>query len=99
MARKELSRFEVNKEARRILASNSVDMRSVQISASSRTINLSGSLTKDPSGELSAQTVSNITKELHSIPGITSVTSDLDNWDISGDSIKSKEKKKTQKEK
>lgn len=85
-----LSRFEINKQVRRILSGNGVNMREVQISASGRSVNLSGSLLKDPSGQLTASTVSNIAKELFTIPGISSISSDLENWDINGESIKAK---------
>jgi hypothetical protein len=86
---KKLSRMESNKEARRILVRNMVDLCYCQYSCCGRDVRLTGSLYKTDGSPLSASQVEAIINDFgRFLPGFC-VVGDLDNWSFSSDHITS----------
>jgi len=97
--KKKQSRFEVNKEVRRALVRNNVDMTKLSYSCAGRNLRLSGSLMRDNGGEFTAMMIEKMVGDITST-GL-SVISELDNWNIIEGSISKiggggEEKKKPQ---
>jgi hypothetical protein len=77
---KKQSRFEVNKEVRRALVKNNVDLTKLSYSCAGRNLKLSGSLVRDNGGDFSAMMIEKMVEEI-SKTGLY-IISDLDNWNI-----------------
>ncbi len=77
---KKQSRFEVNKEVRRALVRNNVDMTKLSYSCAGRNLRLSGSLQRDNGGEFTAMMIEKMVDDI-SKTGLY-IISELDNWNI-----------------
>ncbi|MCO4795399.1 MAG: hypothetical protein KC493_16890 [Bacteriovoracaceae bacterium] len=94
------SRFEVNKEVRRALVRNNVDMTKLSYSCAGRNLRISGSLLKDDGRDFTAMSIEKLVEDIGK-SGLY-IISELDNWNITDGSVskiggdKEKEKKKAQ---
>ena len=79
MRKQKLSRAEQNKEVRRILSKNDVDLSEVQVSCSGTRISLYGTLLKRSGEPFAHEALSNMLSELERFGR---VSSELTNWDL-----------------
>jgi hypothetical protein len=79
MRKQKLSRAEQNKEVRRILSKNDVDLGEIQVSCSGTRISMYGTLLKRTGTNFSHEALSNMLSELERVGR---VTSELTNWDL-----------------
>lgn len=79
MKKNKLSRAEQNKEVRRILSKNDVDMTEVQVSCSGTRISMYGTLLKRNGEDFIHEALSNMLSELERFGR---VSSELTNWDL-----------------
>lgn len=84
---RKLSRLEANKEARRVLTRNGVDLSYAQYSVSGREIRLTGWLCHQDSSNFSSHQVELIVQDcIRALPGYL-IAGDFDNWRFSSDYI------------
>lgn len=83
----QVSRFEVNRKVRVVIARHDGDLTRIDYSFMGRTVYLSGELTK-PDREYSAREIESIAADILAIPEVIDVIFDLNNWIVesSGDS-------------
>lgn len=97
MKKEKPSRFEVNKEVRRALIRNNVDMTRLSYSCAGRNLRISGSLMKDDGRDFTAMNIEKMVDDINK-SGLY-IISELDNWNITEGSVSKiggeKEKKKT----
>lgn len=86
--KKKISRLESNKAIRQALVRNSVDLASIQFSCAGKCVTLSGSLKKQSGTEFTSKGVEALVGDLQK-SGMQ-ISSDLDNWNISGSGISKK---------
>ena len=86
MSRK-LSRMEANKEVRRILNRNGVDLTYTQYSVGGMDVRLTGWLCRTDSSDFSANKVETMIQEFQRVLPGYSVTGDFDNWSFTTDHI------------
>ena len=84
---RKLSRLEANKEARRVLNRNSVDLSYVQYSVVGTDIRLTGWLCKVDNSEFSTHQIEILIQEFQRrLPG-HSISGEMDNWKFTSDYI------------
>ena len=86
MSRK-LSRMEANKEVRRILNRNGVDLTYTQYSVGGMDVRLTGWLCRSDTTDFSANKVETMIQEFQRVLPGYSVTGDFDNWSFTTDHI------------
>ncbi len=87
MTIRKMSRMEANKEVRRILNRNGVDLCYTQYSVCGMDIRLTGWLCKSDTSDFNASQIETLVQECQRyLPGYT-VTGDFDNWSFSTDHI------------
>lgn len=84
VAKPKVSKAQVSKEVRRILARYQVDLTYIHFSASIHTIHLSGYLIKASGYDFSASVVQTLTNELLKIGAIRC---ELENWHIGNEGV------------
>ena len=97
MAKKKYSRLEINRMVRRFLVQNTIDLTQLNFSSSIRSIRLYGRMVKTTGRELKIKEVENLIRSLETIPGISDLQFDLENWKISSGSITPKGHKREKK--
>lgn len=84
---RKLSRLEANKEARRVLSRNGVNLSYAQYSVSGREIRLTGWLCHQDNSNFNAHEIEMIVQELlRVLPGFL-IAGDFENWKFSSDYI------------
>jgi hypothetical protein len=86
MSRK-LSRMEANKEVRRVLNRNGVDLTYTQYSVGGMDVRLTGWLCRTDGNDFSANKVETMIQEFQRVLPGYSVTGDFDNWSFTTDHI------------
>lgn len=83
----EVSRYEVNRNVRTVLARNDADLTRIDYSFMGNTVYLNGDLVK-PDRDFSAQEIAAIAREISALPHVRDIQFDLNNWIVasSGDS-------------
>lgn len=82
MAKEKLSRYEINRLVRRVLASHAVDLAQISFSTSGATVYVYGMLLKDPDQPFKASEVSNLVKDLEKVQDVQNIHFEVDNWKI-----------------
>ena len=84
---KKMTRMESNKEARRVLNRNGVNLSHCQCSCFGKEIRLTGNLLKQDDSDFNGGMVESLIQDFQSaLPGYV-ISGDLDNWKFSSDHI------------
>lgn len=78
----QISRYETNRNVKRVLARHAVDLNELQYSCSGKTVSLYGNLKKDPEGDFTPPKIETIVSEILDLPHVNSIHFVLDNWNI-----------------
>lgn len=81
----EFFRYETNRRVKQILVSHNIDVTRINYSCVKRTIHFYGSLSKLTQEDLSLPNIEALVTELMSLPHISNLQFDLDNWFISAE--------------
>jgi len=87
--KKSLSKMEVTKTVKKILKIHNADQTQLSLSCSPRGVRITGYLIKENGKDFYAKGIENIIRDITSIRGISMLTWELDNWQISGSNIQS----------
>ena len=78
----QFSRYEINRNVKRILVRHAVDLMALQFYCSGETVYLSGKLKKEPKGEFSPAQIEVMIRELTSLPYVKNLQFELNNWNL-----------------
>jgi len=78
----QFSRYEINRNVKRILVRHAVDLMALQFYCSGETVYLSGKLKKEPKGEFNPAQIETMVKELTALPYVKNLQFDLSNWNL-----------------
>ncbi|KQC06080.1 MAG: hypothetical protein APR62_08505 [Smithella sp. SDB] len=81
----EFFRYETNRKVKQILVIHNIDITKINYSCVKRTIYFYGSLSKLSQEELSVPNIETLIADLMSLPHISNIQFDLDNWFISAE--------------
>jgi hypothetical protein len=76
------SRYEMNRNVKRVLTKHAVDLMTLQFFCSGEVVYLSGKLKKDPDGDFKPAQIETLVRELSSLPHVRNLQFDLSNWTL-----------------